>query len=150
MGVSEHPVMGYAPPCPSSLKGILYQSLQTPSVLPLPPPSLGPGGLDSPWVDPSQVPAWPLPSPGLTTPRLPASTAESSSPGTPFASLPLRLLLAPCCHFIWSRQLCQASHLSPSGPTLLTSGPALSTQSVLKVMSTRGQRYIAYPPPPLL
>lgn len=53
MEVSKLPVMEYVPPCPLSLKGILYQSLQSPHLLPLPPPSLGPRGQGCPWVDPS-------------------------------------------------------------------------------------------------
>lgn len=82
------------------------------------------------WVQEDQTPlgrtppvvrARPLPSPALTSPLLPASTAESSSPGTAFRD---SVLLAPCCHLIWSRQLCQASRSSISGPTPPTSGPA--------------------------
>lgn len=72
MGVSKLPVMEYVPLCPLSLKGILYQSLQSPHLLPLPPPSLGPRGQACPWVNPSQGTCL-----APTISRPPSSTAPS-------------------------------------------------------------------------
>lgn len=115
--------------CLLSLKGILHQSLKIPSLLPLPRPPLGPGGLGSPWLDPSQGSCL-------------ASAIPRLCPSTP-SSRHCRVILSRhcCCHLIRSRQLCWAFHPSTPAPP-----PAdLSVRN----LTAECQHHMAHPPPPL-
>lgn len=106
--------------CLLSLKGILHQSPKSPSLLPLPPPPLGPGGLGSPWVDPSQgsclAPAIPWP----------CTSTPSSQRGTV-------ILSRRCCCFLVAGALPRQVQTALLGLPPLNTSPALQLTSVSAV-----------------
>lgn len=114
--------MSYALPCPLSLKSIPpprpANSISPSPVTPFP-------GSEKTTLPLGGPLPWYVPGPYHLQPS-PLHSFQPALQNHPLQALPsgILFLLAPCCHLIWSRQLCQASHSNTSGPTPLTSGPA--------------------------